>query len=186
MLNCFDRPAGGLVRFGAFALLISAVMLGGCDSSKPFGGTILDGLNNAGKATVGGLETAGRATVGAGQWVVSGGETGILGRAHDTTEQPFLLVTGLRYPGIKLDELTILSMDAVDPSGKPLHWKQGAWTKSKYGPALTITVDPGAVAKVVEVRGVLIYRNGRWTLTARCLASPEGGWTTEFINVLRQ
>jgi len=179
------RRAGSLGRLGFIAALICAAILVGCDATRPFGDTILDGLGAAGKATVGGLETAGRATVGAGQWVVDGGETGIRGRTHGTTEQPFLLVTGLRYPGIKLDELTIHSMDAVDAGGKPLHWTQGAWTKSKYGPALTITVDPGRT-NTVDVSGVLIYRNGRWTLSARCIASPDGGWNTEFINVIRQ
>ncbi len=171
MLNDSDRLGGALGRFGAFVVLIAATaMLGGCDSTRPFGGTILDGLTNVGKTAVGGLETAGRATVGAGQWVVDGGETGIRGRTHGTTEQPFLLVTGLRYPGVKLDELQILSMEVVDSGGKALNWRQGAWTKSKYGPALTITVDAVQGTRTVDANGVLIYRNGRWTLSARCVA----------------
>jgi len=187
MLNDSDRSSSSVVRLGTLAMLISTVaVVCGCDSTRPFGDTILDGLGTAGKATVGGLETAGRATVGAGQWVVSGGETGIRGRGHGSTDQPFLLVTGLRYPGIKLEELTVHSLDAVDSQGNKLHCTQGAWTKSKYGPALTITVDPGKSATTVDVNGVLIYRGGRWTLSARCLAQNGGGWTTEFINVIRQ
>ncbi len=187
MLYDSDRSGGALVRLGTFAVLISAAaMVCGCDSSRPFGDTILDGLHTAGKATVDGLETAGRSTVGAGQWVIDGGETGIRGRGHGSTEQPFLLVTGLRYPGIKLRELTVHSLVAVDGAGKQLHCTQGAWTKSKYGPALTITIDPGQTATTVDVSGVLIYRGGRWTLSARCLAQNGGGWTTEFVNVIRQ
>ena len=181
-------------QFGLIAMLISAVaMLGGCDTTRPIGDTILGGLGAAGKATVGGLETAGRSTVGGLQWVADGGEVGIRGRGHGSTAEPFLLVTGLRYPGIKLDELKILSMEAVDGKGKPLLWKQGAWIKSKYGPALTITVTPAKSTAIVDVTGVLVYRGGRWTLSARCLRGPneaEGAkghvWKTELINVTRQ
>ncbi|MDP6634708.1 MAG: hypothetical protein QGG42_07415 [Phycisphaerae bacterium] len=180
-----------LRRFGALAILISmTAVLGGCDSTRPFGDTILDGLGTAGRATVGGLETAGRATVGGLQWAVDGGETGIRGRTHGTTPQPFVLVTGLRFPGIKLEELRVLSLSAVDGRGKPLGWKEGAWTKSKYGPALTITVEPEQTTRVVDITAVLIYRGGRWTLSARCVASPsdpQGGlWTTELLTVTRQ
>jgi len=181
-------------QFGVIVLVISAMaVLIGCDSTRPFGDAILDGLGAAGKAAVGGLGTAGRATVGGLQWVADGGETGIRGRGHGSTAQPFFLVTGLRFPGIKLNEVSVLSMDAVDGKGKPLLWKQGAWTESKYGPALTITVTPAKSTQIVDVTGVLIYRGGRWTLSARSVRGPsevEGVktrvWRTELINVLRQ
>ena len=170
-------------QFGLIAVLISAMaVLGGCD--------VMRGI---GEVTVGGLQTAGRATIGGLQWVADGGETGIRGRRHGATEQPFFLVTGLRFPGIKLDELSVLSMEAVDGKGAPLLWKQGAWNESKFGPALTITVTPAESTAVVDVTGVLIYRGGRWTLSARCLRGPnelEGAkghvWKTELVNVIRQ
>jgi len=181
-------------QFGVIAVLISAmVVLGGCDTTRPFGDTILDGLGTAGKATVNGLGTAGRATVGGLQWVADGGETGIRGRRHGSTAQPFLLVTGLRFPGIKLSELRVLKMEAVDGKGNSLLWKQGAWTESKFGPALTITVIPAKSTQTVDVTGVLMYRGGRWTLSARSQRVPsavEGvkghAWRTELINVIRQ
>lgn len=181
-------------QFGLIAALISSMaVLGGCDSTRPFGDTIFDGLRAAGKATVDGLGTAGRTTVGGLQWVADGGETGIRGRRHGSTEQPFFLVTGLRFPGIKLDELSVLSMEAVDGKGNPLPWKQGSWTESEHGPALTITVTPGKSTSIVDVTGVLVYRGGRWTLSARSLRGPseaEGvkghAWRTELIDVIRQ
>ncbi|MDP6546329.1 MAG: hypothetical protein QGH60_20305 [Phycisphaerae bacterium] len=181
-------------QFGVIALLISAMaLLCGCDSTRPFGDTILDGLNTAGKATLGGLDTAGRTTVGSLQWVADGGQTGIRGRRHGSTSQPFFLVTGLRFPGIKLSELSVLSMEAVDGKGNTLLWKQGAWTDSKHGPALTITVVPAEGARTVDVTGVLVYRGGRWTLSARSrLVSGETegvktvAWRTELIDVIRQ
>lgn len=181
-------------RFGLVAVWISAMaVLCGCDTMRPFGDTILDGLGTAGKATVGGLSTAGRATVGGLQWVADGGETGIRGRGHGTTAQPFFLVTGLRFPGIKLDELSLLSMDAVDGKGAPLPWKRGAWTESEHGQALTITVTPAESTAIVDVTGVLIYRGGRWTLSARSrrvTGEAEGvkgnAWRTELIDVIRQ
>ena len=183
-----------LGQFGLIAACISAMaVLGGCDTMRPFGDTILDGLGTAGKATVGGLSTAGRATVGGLQWVADGGETGIRGRGHGSTAQPFFLVTGLRFPGIKLDDLSVLSMEAVDGKGNPLLWKKGSWTESEHGPALTITVTPAESTSIVDVTGVLVYRGGRWTLSARSLRGPGEAkgvkghtWRTELINVIRQ
>ena len=181
-------------RFGVIAVLISAMaVLGGCEVMRGIGEVTVGGLETAGKATVGGLGTAGRATVGGLQWVVDGGVTGIRGRRHGSTEKPFFLVTGLRFPGIKLSELSVLSMEAVDGKGNPLLWEQGAWTESKYGPALTITVIPAKSTGIVDVTGVLIYRGGRWTLSARSRRVPselEGlkahAWRTELITVTRQ
>lgn len=192
-------------RFGVIALLISVMaVLGGCEVMRPIGEATVGGLETAGKATVGGLETAGKATVGgletAGratvgglQWVADGGETGIRGRMHGSTEQPFFLVTGLRFPGIKLSELSVLSMQVVDAGGNKLAWRQGAWTKSKYGPAMTITVTPEKTTRLVKVTGVLIYRGGRWTLSAISVRLPGGSetdegqlWRTELIRVTRQ
>ena len=188
------RRSGALGQFGVIATLISAMaVLGGCDSTRPFGDTILDGLGTAGKVTVGGLETAGRATVGGLQWVADGGVDGIRGRSHGSTEKPFFVVTGLRFPGIKLSELSVLSMHVVDGRGKELAWQQGAWTKSKWGQAMTITVIPQADTRIVDVTGVLIYRGGRWTLSARSVRLPSQSeadkthpWTTELITVTRQ
>jgi hypothetical protein len=181
-------------QFGVIAVLISAMaVLGGCDSTRPFGDTIFDGLRAAGKATVDGLGTAGRTTVGGLQWVADGGETGIRGRRHGSTAQPLFVVTGLRFPGIKLDELSVLSMEAVDGKGNPLLWKQGSWTESEHGPALTITVTPTESTSIVDVTGVLVYRGGRWTLSARSLRGPSEAkgvkghvWRTELINVILQ
>ena len=186
------RKASG--QFGVIAMLISAMAVsGGCDVMRGIGEVTVGGLETVGKATVNGLGTAGRATVGGLQWVVDGGETGILGRRHGATAQPFLLVTGLRFPGIKLSELSVLSMEAVDGKGKPLLWKQGAWAESKFGPALTITVTPAEDTRIVDVTGVLVYRGGRWTLSARSrhvAGEVEGvkgyAWRTELINVIRQ
>ena len=179
-----------LSRVGMTAVLILAMAMAiGCDVMRPFGDTILDGLGTAGKATVGGLDTAGRATVGGLQWVADGGETGIRGRAHGATDKPFLLVTGLRFPGIKLSELSILSMEAVDGKGAALLWKQGVIEKTPNGPALTITVEPQGATQIVDVTGVLTYRNARWTLSARCVAAGTGEgalWTTELFTVTRQ
>lgn len=181
-------------QFGVIAVLITAVALsGGCDAMRSAGEATVGGLKTAGKATVGGLETAGLATVGGLQWVADGGVTGIRGRTHGSTNKPFFIVTGLRFPGIKLSELSIQSMEVVDGSGKPLAWQQGAWTKSKWGPALTITVIPEAGTRIVDVTGVLIYRGGRWSLSARSSRllgeskTREGlPWRTEQITVTRQ
>ena len=183
-----------LGQFGVIAILLSAMaVLCGCEVMKGIGEVTVGGLETAGKATVGGLGTAGRATVGGLQWVADGGETGIRGRGHGSTAQPFFLVTGLRFPGIKLGELSVMSMQVVDGRGKPLPWQQGAWTESKFGPALTITVAPEETTRIVDVTGVLVYRGGRWTLSARSVragSEVEGvkghAWRTELINVTRQ
>jgi hypothetical protein len=184
------RRTDMLMRAGAVALLVSAMLaVPGCDAMRPFNKTILDGLGTVGKATVGGLNTAGRATVGSLQWVADGGEAGIQGQAHGATAKPFLLVTGLRFPGIKLSELSVLSMEAVDSKGSVLPWKQGALADTNNGPALTITVEPEATSQTVGVTGVLIYRGGRWTLSARCVSTGSGPgalWTTERFTVTRQ
>lgn len=193
MLHDQMRRAEMLKRCGGFAVLIFTAAVCGCDSSRPFGDTILDGLGTAGKATVGGLETAGRATVGSLQWVADGGETGIRGRDHGLTAKPMLLVTGLRFPGIKLEELTVMSVDAVDGKGAKLAVEQGSWERSKHGPTLTLTVQPGDASETVNVKGVLIYRNGRWTLAAKSVRIPGDPktktgprWKTESLNVIRQ
>ena len=188
------RPARVLGQFGVIAVLISVMaVVGGCDVMRPFGDTILDGLGTAGKATVGGLTTAGRASVGGLQWVADGGTEGIRGRSLGSTAQPFLLVTGLRFPGIKLSDLSVLSIEAVDGKGKALTVQQGVWAGKKYGPALTFTVTPEEATRVVDVTGVLIYHAGRWTLSARCTRAPgateadkANAWTTELITVTRQ
>ena len=177
---------------GTVAVLIFTIGLVGCDATRPFGETILDGLGTASKATVGGLETAGRAVVGSGQWVIDGGQTGIRGRAHGSTDKPIFLVTGLRFPGIKLGELSVLTLKAVDEKNNSLLWKQGVIDKTPNGPAMTIIIEPQGSARSVEVNGVLIYRNARWTLSARASVisdSADGAplqWRTDEINVIRQ
>jgi len=186
MLYDRARPDGPLRSFAVIAVFVSLITLAGCDATRPFGDTILDGLGTAGKATVGGLTTAGRATVGGLQWVVDAGETGIVGRTAGTTEKPLLLVTGRRFPGIKMEEISVLSMTVVDGKGAQLAWKQGAIEKTSNGPALTISVEPGAETQIVDVTGVLIYRNARWTLSARCSLTPGRLWTTELITATRQ
>ena len=188
------RRSGVAGRFAVAAMLISVTVVSlGCEVMRGIGEATVGGLQTAGKATVGGLETAGRATVGGMQWVADGGVDGIRGRRHGSTTKPFFLVTGLRFPGIKLSELSVLSMEAVDGKGKPLAWKQGAWTESRYGPALTVTVIAGKNTEIVDVSGVLIYRGARWTLSAR--SRRVGGeletvdartWRTELIDVTRQ
>ncbi len=187
------RRVGALRPLGVIAILISTMTMVGCEAMRPFNKTILDGFGTAGKATVGGLETAGRATVGGLQWVADGGETGIIGRSHGATDQPLLLVTGMRFPGIKLSDLSVLSIKAVDANGEPLPWKQGQLGKSKWGPALTITIEPQAATQRVDVSGVLIYHNARWRLTARSVELPRAAdgstdrlWRTELITVTRQ
>ncbi|MCP4378209.1 MAG: hypothetical protein GY794_18795 [bacterium] len=170
-------------RFAGVVVLVSGMwLLSGCEV-----------MRGVGKVTVGGLETAGRATVGGLQWVADGGTTGIRGRRHGATDKPFFLVTGLRFPGIKLEDLSILSIEAVDGKGAPLLCRQGAMADSKYGPAMTITVIPAGNTRIVDVTGVLIYSGGRWTLSARCVrAAGESGqqaslpWTTELLDVVRQ
>ena len=82
-----------LGQFGVIAILISVmVVLGGCEVMRGIGEVTVGGLDTAGKATVGGLNTAGLATVGGLQWGADGGETGIRGRGHGSTAQPFFLV----------------------------------------------------------------------------------------------
>jgi hypothetical protein len=188
------RRIGVSGQFGVIAILISAMsVLGGCEIMRGAGEATVGGLQTAGKVTVGGLETAGRATVGGLQWVADGGVEGIRGRTHGSTHKPFFIVTGLRFPGIKLGELGIQSMQVVDGRGNPLAWQQGAWTKSKWGPALTITVIPEEKTRIVDVTGVLIYRGGRWSLSARSSRVPGAAevnkalpWRTELITVTRQ
>jgi hypothetical protein len=183
MFNDQTRRNRKPCRFAGIVVLISMMLpLSGCEV-----------MRGVGKVTVGGLETAGRATVGGLQWVADGGTTGIRGRRHGSTENPFFLVTGLRYPGIKLAELSVLSMEAVDGKGAPLLCRQGAMVDSKFGPAMTVTVIPAGNTRIVDVTGVLIYRGGRWTLSARCVrAAGEPGqqtplpWTTELLDVIRQ
>ena len=183
-----------LSRFGTTAVLISAMALvSGCETFRPIGDAVVGGLDTAGKVTVGGLNTAGRATVGGLQWVVDGGESGIRGQTHGATDQPFLLVTGLRFPGIRLSDISVRSIEAVDGKGSALTWKQGSLADTKDGPALTITVEPRATTRTVDVTGVLIYLNARWTLSARCVELPRASdestdrlWRTELITVTRQ
>jgi len=174
-------------------LAAAATALGGCDVLREAGEVTVGGLATAGKVTLGGLETAGRATVGGLQWVADAGETGIRGRMHGSTEKPFILVTGLRFPGIKLSELSVVSLQAVDGKGKDLGWDQGAWIDSKFGPALTITIQSAKTTTVVDIVGVLMYRGGRWVLTARCVRLPGESavhkghpWRTQTIDVVRQ
>jgi len=174
-------------------LLAGVAVLGGCDTLRQAGDATLGGLKTAGKTTLGGLETAGRATVGGLQWVADAGATGIRGRKHGSTEKPFLLITGLRFPGIDLDDLSVVSMQAVDAKGKSLSWKQGAWTDSEYGPTMTITVLPEEPTTVVDVVGILMYRGKKWVLTARCVRMPDESriykghpWRTTTIDVVKQ